>query len=254
MSNSEPGRDVTLAVSDPRTVRLGEALQRRLASTVVGVVLTRPGDEGLLVGGTMAMLASIGIKVHVLAVTLGQAGVPGHGPDEAGRLRWKELQEACDVLSVASAETLERMERKVVADLALEAEITAWALDRGITLLLTHHPGDSDRDCRQVSVAVLNSQSASGKPLLAYVDTVRATGPRSDVSLDIGPWWTGKTEAVLKHVSQEQRLAYHARVVSERTGLNAGTAYAEAFTAAGENRAEALKLLVLLEFAANSLW
>jgi LmbE family N-acetylglucosaminyl deacetylase len=176
------------------------------------------------------------------------------------------------VLEAASVDTLDRIEGRVVADVALEEEIAAWASRNGITLLLTHHPEDAHRDYREVSRAVLNTQAAfqpgssqgseavlntqvavKRGPLLAYVDTLTGIGPRPDVALDTTSWWITKMDALLRQASQGGKLAHRVRVVSEARGLDPGVVHAEGFTAAGLNRDRALKLLVLLEFAGTSL-
>ena len=253
--NSTTGDDRSAPASlDDLNFSLGEALTRVVINrTVVGVVVAHPGDESLLAGGLMASLASLEIPVHLLAVTRGQAGVRGHAPDHAGRVREAELRQACRVLGAASVTTLEHMDGAVVADPALEGEIAAWATELGVTLLVTHHPEDPHRDGRAVSVAVLNTEALFPRsPLIAYADTAKASAPGPDMVLDVTWWDRMKTEALLAHATQGEQLVCTARALSQLRGIGRGIPSGEGFTGAGARSDAAVKRLVLLEFAAKA--
>ncbi len=253
--NSTTGDDRSAPASlDDLNFSLGEALTRVVINrTVVGVVVAHPGDESLLAGGLMALLASLEIPVHVLAVTRGQAGVRGHGPDQAGRVREAELRQACRVLGAASVTALEHMDLAVVADPALEGEIAAWATKLGVTLLITHHPDDPHRDGRAVSAAVLNTEAVFPRPpLIAYADAAKASAGRPDIVLDVTWWDRMKMEALLAHTTQGEQLMCNARVLSQHRGIGMGIPCSEAFTGAGARSDATVKRLVLLEFAAKA--
>jgi LmbE family N-acetylglucosaminyl deacetylase len=67
-------------------------------------VLAHPDDETFRPGGTLALLAQRGIKVHVLTLTHGEAGSRGDpplcAPEELPSVRERELRNACSTLGV----------------------------------------------------------------------------------------------------------------------------------------------------------
>jgi LmbE family N-acetylglucosaminyl deacetylase len=67
-------------------------------------VLAHPDDETFRPGGTLALLAQRGIKVHVLTLTHGEAGSCGEPPlctpDELPSVRERELRCACTALGI----------------------------------------------------------------------------------------------------------------------------------------------------------
>ena len=71
---------------------------------VLLAVLAHPDDESFRCGGTMALLAQRGVRVHVLTATRGGAGSCGNPPlcsvDELPDVREHELRCACAVLGI----------------------------------------------------------------------------------------------------------------------------------------------------------
>lgn len=67
-------------------------------------VFAHPDDETFRCGGTLALLAQRGVRVHVLTATRGQAGSCGDPPlcgrDELPDVRQRELQSACAALGI----------------------------------------------------------------------------------------------------------------------------------------------------------
>ena len=68
-------------------------------------VLAHPDDESMALGGTLAKYAAEGVEITVLCATRGDAGRYGAErgklpPEELGRIRTRELQEATRVLGV----------------------------------------------------------------------------------------------------------------------------------------------------------
>ena len=67
-------------------------------------VFAHPDDETFRCGGTLALLAQRGVRVHVLTATRGQAGSCGDPPlcsrDELPGVRERELQGACTALGL----------------------------------------------------------------------------------------------------------------------------------------------------------
>ena len=68
-------------------------------------VLAHPDDETYRCGGTLALLARRGVRVHVLTATRGEAGSCGDPPlcrpDELPLVRERELRCACAALGIA---------------------------------------------------------------------------------------------------------------------------------------------------------
>jgi len=65
-----------------------------------------PDDETMLCGGTLALLASLGVRVHILIATRGEGGEMGDPPicarDQLGQVRENELRSAAQKLGAAS--------------------------------------------------------------------------------------------------------------------------------------------------------
>jgi len=68
-------------------------------------VFAHPDDETFRCGGTLALLAQRGVRVHVLTATRGQGGSCGDpplcAPDELPAVREQELRCACSALGIA---------------------------------------------------------------------------------------------------------------------------------------------------------
>lgn len=72
----------------------------------VVVILAHPDDESFPMGGTLARYAAEGAHVTLVCATRGEAGIPNMPPDEAGRLRERELRAAAETLGVADVRFL----------------------------------------------------------------------------------------------------------------------------------------------------
>ncbi|MBI2908001.1 MAG: PIG-L family deacetylase [Chloroflexi bacterium] len=74
-------------------------------------VFAHPDDESIRCGGTLALLAKKGWRIHVLTATTGQAGSCGDPPlcaqEELGAVRAAELQCACEALGLEPPQLLE---------------------------------------------------------------------------------------------------------------------------------------------------
>jgi len=68
----------------------------------LAAVLAHPDDESRIVGGTLALYASRGVRVSLYCATRGEAGDPSLPPERVGRLRERELRAACRILGVAT--------------------------------------------------------------------------------------------------------------------------------------------------------
>ncbi|MHB8086982.1 MAG: PIG-L family deacetylase, partial [Anaerolineaceae bacterium] len=64
------------------------------------VVLAHPDDESYGMGGTLAKYSRYGAQIVLLCATRGEAGILGVEPDDAGKIREKELLKAAEYLGV----------------------------------------------------------------------------------------------------------------------------------------------------------
>ena len=71
------------------------------------VVLAHPDDESFGMGGALAKYAAQGTAVTLICATRGEAGVPGLGPEQAARVRERELLEAARCLGLAEVRFLD---------------------------------------------------------------------------------------------------------------------------------------------------
>ena len=70
------------------------------------IVAAHPDDEILGVGGTISMLAAVGARLRLIAVTDGEASHPGADPRAVARMRTAESATARDVLGVQDIEVI----------------------------------------------------------------------------------------------------------------------------------------------------
>ncbi len=237
--------------------RAGRALEELVADQRIGWVGAHPDDETLEAGGLLAMFAYLGIPVHCLALTAGQRGIPGMALEEAGIVRMEEMRAACDVLGVRSAETLSRMDTKLVCAPDLEEEIADWASGHGLTMVLTHHFRDYHRDHRVASEAVNNSQAlfTGARPLVVMVDTLKgAECGDPELIVNTSRWFDLKMAAAACYATQMQggQLKRYSRVMSEQRAISMrGAQAAEGVWGAGMYKQASLDRMSLLQFAAN---
>ena len=75
-----------------------------MATPVLLAILAHPDDETFRCGGTLALLARRGVRVHLLTATRGEAGSCGDPPrcrpDELPLVRERELRCACAALGI----------------------------------------------------------------------------------------------------------------------------------------------------------
>ena len=236
--------------------RAGRALEELVAGQRIGWVGAHPDDETLEAGGVLAMLASL-VPVDCLALTAGQRGIPGMVLEDAGIERMKEMRAACEVLGARSADTLGRMDAKLVCDPDLEQEIADWASRHGLTMILTHHFCDYHRDHRAAVEAVNNSQALfTGKrPLVLMVDTLKgAECGDPELLVNTSRWFEVKMAAAACYVTQMEggQLRRYSHAMSAQRAISVrGATAAEGVWGAGMYKQASLNLVSLLAFAAN---
>ncbi len=94
-----------------------------MATPVLLAVFAHPDDETFRCGGTLALLARRGVRVHVLTATRGEAGSCGDPPlcrpDELPLVRERELRCACAALGIEAPIVLDYRD-STLADVANE--------------------------------------------------------------------------------------------------------------------------------------
>lgn len=188
-------------------------------------VFAHPDDETFRCGGTLALLALRGVRVHALCATRGEAGIPEMAPEQAGGIRQNELGCACRALGIQPPRFLDYRDgtlAQVDEDEAIEQVERAVRELRPQVLLtwppdgLSGHP-DHMAVSRWTSLAFEQAGSlGSDAPLALYYLAVprsvaEAMGFSSlhsvadeEVSLtvDVGPVWEQKLAAIGCHASQ----------------------------------------------------
>lgn len=74
-------------------------------------IFAHPDDESFRCGGTLALAARHGVRVHLLTATRGEAGIPDdspmYRPEELAQVRMQELRCACRALGIAQPRILD---------------------------------------------------------------------------------------------------------------------------------------------------
>ncbi|MEN4099446.1 MAG: PIG-L family deacetylase [Anaerolineaceae bacterium] len=201
-----------------------------------------PDDETMLCGGTLALLAAAGARVHYLIATRGEGGEVGDPPlctqAELGKVRAAEMKCAVQALGGVSLDFLDYVDPMVGADNTLfpfeaELEQVVDALSHFLRYLqvdaiITHgangeygHP--AHRLVNQAASAAVNASAAQAR-LLYHVQAAFENHPRphlmnkdepAHLVLETAAVKDAKTAAALCHRSQH---ALFVRRASERAG------------------------------------
>lgn len=201
-----------------------------------------PDDETMLCGGTLALLASQGARVHVLIATRGEGGEMGEPPlctrEALGQVRENELRCAVQALGAASLTLMDYTDPIIGPEDTLYAytddleELTAQVEEAihhwKAGVVISHgvngeygHPAHkiTYQAARQAVMAV-----EKDRPLFYTVQGIFPGHPHPRLAnvdspahmvIDIAPFLTQKTEAALCHKTQH---ALFVRRRSEEAG------------------------------------
>jgi LmbE family N-acetylglucosaminyl deacetylase len=135
----------------------------------VVVVAAHPDDEVLGAGGTMAILATAGARLRVIAVTDGEGSHPGSDPAVIGSERTAESAAALDLLGIRGAEVI-RLRLADTAVAAHEDELCGLLreLCAGFEVCLAPWEGDAHADHEAAGRAARRAASADGRTVLSY--------------------------------------------------------------------------------------
>jgi LmbE family N-acetylglucosaminyl deacetylase len=126
------------------------------------VVVAHPDDETLGAGGTIRRLVDAGTKVDLLIATDGSSAQFGSDMNARSR-RNSHLDAACDFLGIGKRTVLDfpDMRLDTVPHIELNRAIGKVAAEDDYDTILTHHPGDVNKDHEQV----FNSVMVVARPL-----------------------------------------------------------------------------------------
>ncbi len=186
-----------------------------------------PDDETMLIGGTLAMLASRGVRVHIVCATRGEGGEIDPACDATretlGAVREAELRCAARALGAASVDILGYVDPLIGEDEALfPFEVDFDTLTRQIAdlcrryeadVVLTHgadgeygHPAHT-----LMHQAARRAMSALPPRTLFYSGAAAVPGIEDHIwnqsepahlALDVRPWLDIKERAALCHCTQ----------------------------------------------------
>jgi LmbE family N-acetylglucosaminyl deacetylase len=218
-----------------------------LSSRKTLVVVAHPDDETLGAGGTIRLLAHAGTRVDLLVVTDGSSAQ--FGDDMAARSRRNaHLNKACDILGINRCVVLDfpDMRLDTVPHIELNRAISKVASEENYDTILTHHPGDVNKDHEQV----FNSVMVVARPLpgsdihnLAtfFVNSSTEWGASlangiflPNLFVDIDNTIDHKLEALAAYQDElrswpHPRSVEAVRVRAQTVGSEVGVGYAEAF-------------------------
>jgi LmbE family N-acetylglucosaminyl deacetylase len=224
---------------------------------VVLSLMAHPDDAEILCGGTLALLARAGWKVHIASATPGDCGSNTLAPDEISAIRRVESTRAAALLS-GQYHCLERRDLRVRYD--DETVVAACGLLRSVqpTIVITHSPSDYMVDHEQISLVaraaafnapIPNAPAPPGAPPMPtiphvyYADPIEGKDPLGHVVppsllIDVGDTIETKLEMLACHSSQREWLRSHhgideylesAKRWSRERGRLARCEYAEGF-------------------------
>lgn len=188
------------------------------------VVTAHPDDETFRPGGTLALLARQGVRVHVLTATRGGAGSRGDPPLCASKdlpaVREQELRCACAALGLEPPRVLDYEDGRLAeADPEqVTAQILAVVNDIHPQVLLTFGPDGLSGHPDHVAIGQCAAEACARSNEIAALYTlavprslaeqlemrqVRAV-PDEQISLrvDVSPVWESKQAAMACHATQ----------------------------------------------------
>jgi len=187
-------------------------------------VFAHPDDETFRPGGTLALLARHGVRVHVLTATRGQAGSRGDPPlcipEELPAMREVELRCACAALGLEPPRLLDYQDGKLAeADpKALTAQVLAAVNEIHPQVLLTFGPDGLSGHPDHITIGQCAAEACAGWDEIAALYTLavprslaeqlemRQVHPVPDeqiaLRVDVSHVWDAKQAAMACHATQ----------------------------------------------------
>ena len=186
-----------------------------------------PDDETRFLGGTLAMLAAKGARVHILIATHGEGGEVGEPPlcsqEELGSVREREMKSAADAIHASSLTFLDYID-PVVSDegevFAFNAEVETLSFQllsaaqkvRARVILSHGSNGEYGHPAHKLMhQAVIEAVKKDGGLVVYTVSAMYDDHPKprlankddqADFILGIEPWYSAKLNATICHQTQ----------------------------------------------------
>lgn len=196
-------------------------------SLVLLAVFAHPDDEAYRPGGTLALLARHGVRVHLLTATRGESGSCGDpplcAPEELPVVRERELRCACAALGIEPPRILDYEdghlsradpEEIIVQILGAVNEVRPQVMLTFGPDGLSGHPDHvaigrcaAEAFCRADEVAALYTVAVP-RSLAARLEMKRVQAVPDEaiaLSVDVSPMWEAKLAAICCHVTQLTR-------------------------------------------------
>jgi LmbE family N-acetylglucosaminyl deacetylase len=203
------------------------ALQIWSGEVNILAAFAHPDDETIFIGGTLAMLASKGARVHIVLATRGEGGEVGEPPlctqDELGLVREDELRCAVKELGVSTTTFLDYVDPRVDANNqarpfhadpeSLTGQLLRLAHEHQAQILITH---GTNGEYGHPAHILMNEAAikAADHHALKTLYTISANFPEhprprhaneddpADFVFSIEPWFQEKLAAARCHRTQ----------------------------------------------------
>lgn len=192
-----------------------------------------PDDPETGCGGTIARFSDLGHEVAILYLTRGERGIKGKSYDEAGAIRAKEAEKACEILK-ARPVFAGQVNGKVEVTYSRYDEYRKILEAEHPDMVFTHWPIDTHEDHRATSLLVYDGWLKMGKKFALYYFEVMTGMQSSNFGpthyVDITATEARKRAACFAHASQQPEEFYAVHDEMNRfRGMEFGCKYAEAF-------------------------
>jgi LmbE family N-acetylglucosaminyl deacetylase len=216
-----------------------EILQdKKLSIVCVG---GHPDDPESGCGGTLSKLANAGHQVTIIYLTRGEAGIPGISHAEAAKIRTREAEAACKIIS-AQAVFAGQVDGDTIVNNEWTAKIRKLVESQKPDIVFTHWPVDSHKDHQAAGMMTIQAWMQGNKIFDLYFFEV-CLGDQTHIFhptdyVDISDVREQKKKAVYCHTSQNPAGIYEAedcnhKMMEEFRGMEINVKAAEGFIKCG---------------------
>lgn len=180
-------------------------------------IFAHPDDAEVKMGGTAALWAEMGHAVKFVSLTNGDAGHHEKGGGELAKIRFKEAQNAKEILGINEYKILNNHDAELLPELHIRnqiiREIREWKAD----LVIGLRPNDYHPDHRYAGVLVMDaaylvivpnvapdSEPLKKNPVFLYMqDSFQKPNPfEPNICVNIDSTFSKKLDAMDAHISQ----------------------------------------------------
>lgn len=191
-------------------------------------LMAHPDDAEILCGGTLALLARRGWRVHIASASRGDCGSATRGPDEISAIRAREGRDAAAVIG-GVYHCLDGRDALIRYDEGILTRACGLYREVRPSIVITHYPSDYMVDHEQISLVaratafnapIPNAPASPGTtplesiPHLYYADPVEGKDSlgepvRPRLLIDVTTVMETKLRMVSAHASQREWLRSH---------------------------------------------